>query len=130
MHMYKHIQYKMDVKPENWTGTHEDQVELFVEILAYLLARKIMDENHKCMTRKSFMRIGRRLIKDEQYYEKSIEHFNKMLTTWDVKYKVQTGIRCVANSEQFLSKGYKARLSAKCPNGKLKKYAAVYEELE
>lgn len=68
MHMYKHIQYKMDVKPENWTGTHEDQVELFVEILAYLLARKIMDENHKCMTRKSFMRIGRRLIKDEQYY--------------------------------------------------------------
>ena len=75
MHMYKHTQYKMDVKPENWTGTHEDQVELFVEILAYLLAREIMDENHKCMTRKSFMRIGRRLIKDEQYYEKSIEHF-------------------------------------------------------
>jgi hypothetical protein len=39
----------MDAKPTNWTGTYEDQVELFVEILAYLLAREIMDENHKCM---------------------------------------------------------------------------------
>ena len=120
----------MDAKPENWTGTYEDQIELFTEILAYLLAREIMDENHKCMSKKSFMRIGRRLIKHEQYYEKSIEHFNKMLTTWDIKYKDETGIRCVANSEKFLSKGYRARMRAWCPDGELKKYAAVYEELE
>jgi hypothetical protein len=120
----------MDTKPENWTGTYEDQVELFVEILAYLLAREIMDENHKCMSKSSFMTIGRRLIKHEKYYEKSVEHFNKLLTTWDIKYKGNTGISCKKNSERFLLKGYRARLAAKCPNGKHKKYAAVYEELE
>jgi hypothetical protein len=120
----------MDSKPTEWSGTYDDQVELFVEILAYLLAREIMDENHTCMSKKSFIRIGRRLIKHEHYYEKSIEHFDKMLTTWGIEYKSATGIRCVANSEKFLSKGYRARLAARCPNGKHKKYAAVYEELE
>ena len=122
--------HTMDTKPENWTGTHNDQIELFVEILAYLLAREIMDENHKCMSKSSFMTIGRRLIKYEQYYEKSVEHFNKLLTTWDIKYEGGTGISCKANSERFLLKGYHARLAAKCPNGKHKKYVAVYEELE
>jgi hypothetical protein len=76
------------------------------------------------------MTIGRRLIKQEQYYQKSIDHFDKLLTTWDIQYKSETGIRCEANSEKFLSKGYQTRLTAMCPNGKPKKYADVYEELE
>ena len=129
-HTHTHHTHTMDMKPENWTGTHNDQIELFVEILAYLLAREIMDENHKCMSKSSFMTIGRRLIKHEQYYEKSVEHFDKLLTTWGIKYEGGTGISCKANSERFLLKGYHARLAAKCPNGKHKKYTAVYEELE
>ena len=40
MHVQTHT-HDMDTKPENWTGTYEDQVELFVEILAYLLAERL-----------------------------------------------------------------------------------------
>jgi hypothetical protein len=120
----------MDEKPANWSGTCEDQVELFTEILAYLLAREILDRNRNCMSHKSFMRMGRQLIRHEQYYEKSIEHFDKMLTTWNVEYKDETCIRDALDNERLLSKAYQARIAALCPNGKLKKYAAVYEELE
>lgn len=121
---------KMDEKPTNWSGTYEDQIELFVEILAYLLAREIMDKNRQCMSHESFLSKGRQLIKHGQYYEQSVEHFDKMLTTWNVEYKDETCIRDVANSERFLAKGYRARMAALCPDGELKKYAAVYEELE
>jgi hypothetical protein len=120
----------MDKKPTNWSGTYEDQVELFVEILAYLLAREIMDTDRKCLTRNSFLRNGRRLIKHGHYYEQSVEHFNKMISTWGVEYNNETGIKHVANSERFLTKGYAARMAAICPNGKPKKYANIYEELE
>jgi lysyl-tRNA synthetase class II len=45
------------------------------------------------MSAESFVRIGRKLIDSEAFYIKAIEHFNKLLTTWDVEYNNETGIK-------------------------------------
>lgn len=128
LHTHAHI---MDTKPTNWVGTCEDQQELFTEILAYLLAREVMDRNHMCMSSERFARIGRKLINSEGYYTKAMEHFNKLLITWDVKYSNETGIRNKKLDDgTLLLQAYRARLRGIIPDGKAKKYEAVYEELE
>jgi hypothetical protein len=121
----------MDIKPTNWVGTRKDQQELFTEILAYLIAREIMDRSNRCMSSESFVRIGRKLIDREAYYTKATEHFDKLLTTWEVKYDNDAGIKNKKlNNKTLLLQAYQARLRAIIPNGKAKKYEAVYEELE
>jgi hypothetical protein len=121
----------MDVKPTNWVGTRKDQQELFTEILAYLIAREVMARNHRCMSSKSFVRIGRELIDKEAYYTKATEHFDKLLTTWAVEYDNETGIKNKKlNDDTLLPRAYRVVLRGTIPDGKTKKYAAVYEELE
>jgi hypothetical protein len=121
----------MDTKPANWVGTCKDQLELFTEILAYLLAREVMDRNHMCMSSESFVRIGRKLLDREAYYTKATEHFDKLLTTWGVEYNNETDIKNrKLDDGTLLLQAYRARLRAIIPDGKAKKYEAVYEELE
>jgi hypothetical protein len=121
----------MDVKPTNWVGTRKDQQELFTEILAYLIAREVMDRNHMCMSSKNFVRIGCKLIDKEAYYTKATEHFNKLLTTWEIEYDNKTGIKNKKlNDDTLLPRAYRAVLRGTRPDGKTKKYEAVYEELE
>jgi hypothetical protein len=119
----------MDVKPTNWVGTRKDQQELFTEILAYLIAREVVDRTH-ILSLKSFVRIGRKLIDKEAYYTKATEHFNKLLTTWEIEYDNETGIKNKKlNDDTLLPRAYRAVLRD-ISNGKTKKYEAVYEELE
>jgi hypothetical protein len=121
----------MDAKPTNWVGTRKDQQELFTEILAYLIAREVMDQNHRCMSSKSFVRLGRKLIDHEAYYTKATEHFDKLLTTWEIEYNNETDIKNQKlDNKTLLLQAYEARLRAIIPDGKVKKYEAVYEELE
>ena len=121
----------MDVKPTNWVGTYKDQQELFTEILGYLISREVMDRNHMCMSLESFVRIGRKLINKEAYYTKATEHFNKLLTTWEIEYDNETGVKDEKlNDDALLPQAYQAVIRSKIPNGKAKKYSAVYEELE
>ena len=120
----------MDAKPTNWVGTCEDQQELFTEILAYLIAREVMDQNHYISSR-SFIRIGRKLIDRNAYYTKAIKHFDKFLTTWEVKYDNKTGIKNKKlNDDNLLQQAYQSVLHGITPNSKSKKYETVYEELE
>jgi hypothetical protein len=121
----------MDAKPINWVGTRKDQLELFTEILAYLLAREVMDRNNSCMSSESFVRIGRKLIDSEAFYIKETEHFNKQLTTWGVEYNNETDIKNrKLDDGTLLLQAYRTRLRAIISDGKAKKYEAVYEELE
>ena len=84
-----------------------------------------------CMSCENFIRIGRKLIDREAYYDKAVEHFNKILTTWGIEYNNESGIRNqTLDNGPLLLKAYQARIRAILPNGKVKKYAAVYEELE
>jgi hypothetical protein len=120
----------MDTKPTNWVGTCEDQQELFTEILAYLIARKVMDQKHS-ISSGSFIRIGRKLIDRNSHYTKAIKHFDKFLTTWEVKYDDETGIKNKKlNDDSLLRQAYQSVLHGITPNSKSKKYEAVYEELE
>jgi hypothetical protein len=84
------------------------------------------------MSRESFTLISRKLIDNEEYYDKAIAHFDKSLTTWGIKYQEKTGIKDyqMINDENLLLEAYRARIRAMCPDGKVKKYADVYEELE
>jgi hypothetical protein len=121
----------MDTKPVNWLGTCKDQQELFAEILAYLLAREVLDQNHMCMSCENFIRISRKLIDREAYYAQAVEHFDKLITTWGIQYDNETGVRNqTLDNETLLHKAYQARRRATIPDGKVKKYAAVYEGLE
>jgi hypothetical protein len=121
----------MDTKPVNWSGTREDQLELFIEILAYLLAREILDQNRRCMSCENFVRLSHKLVDREAYYDKALKHFNKMLTTWRIKYNSKTGIKSrTLDLGTLLLKAYRARIRAILPDGKVKKYTDVYEELE
>jgi hypothetical protein len=120
----------MDTKPTNWVGTCKDQQELFTEILAYLIAREVMDQKHSISSR-SFIRIGRKLIDRNSYYTKAIKHFDKFLTTWEVKYDNETGIKNKKlNDDSLLQQAYQSVLHGITPNSKSKKYETVYEELE
>jgi hypothetical protein len=112
----------MDAKPINWVGTRKDQLELFTEILAYLLAREVTDRYNSCMSAESFVRIGRKLIDSEAFYIKAIEHFNKLLTTWDVEYNNETGIKNrKLDDGTLLLRTYRARLRwPSYPTGKQK----------
>ena len=110
----------MDTKPVNWSGTCKDQLELLTEILAYLLAREILDQNRRCMSYESFTRLSHKLIDHEAYYDKALEHFDKMLTTWRIKYNSETGIRSqTLDRETLLLKAYRARIRAMLPDGKV-----------
>ena len=121
----------MDVKPTNWVGTRKDQQELFTEILGYLIAREVKDQDNNCISSKSFVRIGRRLIDKEAYYTKATEHFDKLLTTWKVEYDNETGIKNKKlDDDTLLPRAYRAVVRSTIPDGKTKKYEAVYEELE
>jgi hypothetical protein len=120
----------MDAKPTNWVGTCKDQQELFTEILAYLIARKVMDRKHY-ISSESFMRVGRKLLNHGTYYTKAIKHFDKFLTTWEVEYDNETGIKNKKlNNDGLLKQAYQSVLCGIASNSKSKKYEAVYEELE
>jgi hypothetical protein len=83
------------------------------------------------MSCESFTRQARKLIDEEAYYDKAIVHFDKALTTWGIEYRNETGIKNqMVNNGGLLLKLYQARLRAVIPDGKVKKYADVYEELE
>ena len=119
----------MDVKPTNWVGTCKDQQELFTEILAYLIAREVVDRT-RILSPKSFIRTGRKLIEKEAYYTKATEHFNKLLTTWEIEYDNNTGIKNKKlDDDTLLPRAYRTVLRD-ISSGKTKKYEAVYEELE
>jgi hypothetical protein len=120
-----------DYKPKNWTGTCEDQLELFIEILAYLIEREVLDRNNKCMSVESFCHYVPLLIQNEGHYEVAIQRFEEMLADWNVEYLPETGIKDQLIVNGHLSKKlFCTRMLAKIPNGKHKKYADVYEELE
>ena len=82
-----------DYKPKNWTGTCEDQLELFIEILAYLIEREVLDRNNKCMSVESFCHYVPLLIQNEGHYEVAIQRFEEMLADWNVEYLPETGIK-------------------------------------
>jgi hypothetical protein len=121
----------MDSKPEGWTGTCEDQMELFVEILAYLVEREIRDTNHGCYSADYFNRVVPGMLEDGFYREARAE-FKQFLKDWGVEYLPESGVynEALCQDGQLPEKLYCAQLLARCPNGKAKKYADVYEELE
>jgi hypothetical protein len=120
----------MDTKPTNWVGSCKDQQELFTEILAYLIAREAMDRN-PCVSSESFICIGRKLLDREAYYTKAVKHFDKLLTTWEIEYNNETGIKNKKLDDgTLLLRAYRSVLHGIAPDSKTRKYEAVYEELE
>ena len=83
------------------------------------------------MSLESFESMGRKLIDCEAYYTKAMDHFDKLLTTWGIEYNDETGIENKKlDNGTLLLQAYRARIRAVTPDGKAKKYEAVYEELE
>jgi hypothetical protein len=120
----------MDCKPEGWTGTCEDQIELFVEILAYLLEREMSDVCRGCYSVQQYRRMVPDMLK-AGFYSAAHAKFKTFLQDWGVAYLAESGVHDEKlNDTDLPRKLYCARMLAKIPNGKVKKYADVYENLE
>jgi hypothetical protein len=117
-------------KPEDWVGVCEDQQELFVEILANLTMNEVMDRNHNCVTFKSFGDQLPSLLFEEKYYDIAETYFRAFLAAWCVVYHPKTGIMDRQLVDADLSrKLYAAYLLSIKPDGKVKIYTKVYEDL-
>ena len=110
-------------------GNH--QTELFVEILAYLVEREISDKTHGCYSVDYFNKVVPGMLEDGFYSEARAE-FGQFLKDWGVEYLPESGVHneALRQDGQLPKKLYCARLLAIRPDGKPKKYADVYENLE
>ncbi|CAB4030803.1 Hypothetical predicted protein [Paramuricea clavata] len=75
---------KLCEKPEHWTGSVDDQKELFLHILAHITGEQLLDENRRSMDPDKFQKEHRRLIREN--WEKAVGCFHRILNhDWKVK---------------------------------------------